>query len=298
MIWILFLLVLVIGAIVVFVLKIMPSISRRNYYNNLDNIIDDQVKNIVLVNGVQALHVILKLKIDKYNYIELSTASPAMSFCKSLVWLDYPLQEDLKTKYKAQGELNIVKFLKEEKCTRHREIIIKNLYLYVPKINESLVKRGYVCAQSDVRQFMELETDSLLYLSPEGKQKHDEKVGREEKNQRKKGQDREEDNKKKEQKKQEERNRKEDHRRKEEKQKNGGHTSFSNKDIVEWSYAILNLKRGASFDDVKKAYRTLAKEFHPDRISGLNLNDEYLKFATKKFQEIEEAYSILQNHFQ
>ncbi|MDN5317842.1 MAG: molecular chaperone DnaJ, partial [Thermoanaerobacterium sp.] len=51
-------------------------------------------------------------------------------------------------------------------------------------------------------------------------------------------------------------------------------------------YAILGLDRNASDDDIKKAYRTLAKKYHPDLNPG---NKE----AEQKFKEINEAYQIL-----
>ena len=51
-------------------------------------------------------------------------------------------------------------------------------------------------------------------------------------------------------------------------------------------YNVLGLDKSASQDDIKKAYRKLARKFHPD----LNPNDESAK---KKFQEINEANEVL-----
>jgi curved DNA-binding protein len=51
-------------------------------------------------------------------------------------------------------------------------------------------------------------------------------------------------------------------------------------------YKILGIDKTASADDVKKAYRKLARKLHPD----LNPND---KEAHKKFQEINEANEVL-----
>ena len=51
-------------------------------------------------------------------------------------------------------------------------------------------------------------------------------------------------------------------------------------------YKILGLDKNASQDDIKKAYRKLARKHHPD----LNPND---KEAHKKFQQINEANEVL-----
>lgn len=51
-------------------------------------------------------------------------------------------------------------------------------------------------------------------------------------------------------------------------------------------YDILGVKRGASEDEIKKAYRKLARKYHPD----VNQND---KTAEAKFKEISEAYAVL-----
>ncbi|MEL9915112.1 MAG: J domain-containing protein [Thermoplasmatales archaeon] len=52
-------------------------------------------------------------------------------------------------------------------------------------------------------------------------------------------------------------------------------------------YAILGVSRNASKEEIKKAYRELAKKYHPD------LNPDNRKEAEEKFKEISEAYEVL-----
>lgn len=52
-------------------------------------------------------------------------------------------------------------------------------------------------------------------------------------------------------------------------------------------YQILGIPRDASEDEIKKAYRKLAMQYHPDRNPGKE------KWANDKFKEINQAFSVL-----
>lgn len=53
-------------------------------------------------------------------------------------------------------------------------------------------------------------------------------------------------------------------------------------------YGLLGVSRGASEEDVRKAYRRLAREYHPDANPGDIKSEE-------RFKEIQQAYEILSN---
>ena len=57
------------------------------------------------------------------------------------------------------------------------------------------------------------------------------------------------------------------------------------------AYKILGVDPSASDEEVKKAYRDMAKKNHPDLVS--NLGDEVRQAAEKKFQEINAAYEAI-----
>ena len=52
-------------------------------------------------------------------------------------------------------------------------------------------------------------------------------------------------------------------------------------------YEVLGVQKGASEDEIKKAFKKLARKYHPD------LNRDDPKTAEEKFKEVNEAYSVL-----
>jgi len=59
-------------------------------------------------------------------------------------------------------------------------------------------------------------------------------------------------------------------------------------------YAVLGLENNADTSAVKKAYRKLVSEYHPDKVISKGLPEDFIKFAEEKFREINEAYEAIQ----
>lgn len=52
-------------------------------------------------------------------------------------------------------------------------------------------------------------------------------------------------------------------------------------------YRVLGIQRGASDDEIKKAYRALSRKYHPDA----NINNPNKALAEEKFKEVQQAYN-------
>lgn len=58
------------------------------------------------------------------------------------------------------------------------------------------------------------------------------------------------------------------------------------------AYKILEIEKSATDDEVKKAYRNMAKKYHPDRV--VTQDEAIKKGAEEKFKEVQKAYETIQ----
>ncbi|WP_055444017.1 TerB family tellurite resistance protein [Lacinutrix himadriensis] len=58
------------------------------------------------------------------------------------------------------------------------------------------------------------------------------------------------------------------------------------------AYQILEITKSVTVVEIKKAYRTMAKKYHPDKVA--HLGEEHRKGAEEKFKQIQKAYEQLQ----
>ena len=63
-------------------------------------------------------------------------------------------------------------------------------------------------------------------------------------------------------------------------------------DSSDANYKILEITKNATNQEVKKAYRKMAKKYHPDKVR--HLGEEHQKGAEDKFKRIQKAYEAIQ----
>jgi len=59
-------------------------------------------------------------------------------------------------------------------------------------------------------------------------------------------------------------------------------------------YEILGAKQGDPLPEIKKKYRKLAMEFHPDRVQSQGVSPEFASAAEENFKEIQHAYDLVE----
>lgn len=74
----------------------------------------------------------------------------------------------------------------------------------------------------------------------------------------------------------------------------GGMGGPSQSDLIKKYTEVLGVAPDASLAEIKKAYRKLVKEYHPDKLASGSMPDDYIAFANQKIREINEAYEYLE----
>ena len=69
-----------------------------------------------------------------------------------------------------------------------------------------------------------------------------------------------------------------------------GTSHYSDGSNLENAYKVLGVSPNASDDEVKRAYHTLMKDYHPDVLKPKGLPEEMITFATQRTQEFSRAY--------
>ena len=62
---------------------------------------------------------------------------------------------------------------------------------------------------------------------------------------------------------------------------------------IEEAYKLLGVKQSDDFNSIKKTYKNLVREYHPDIMIAQDKDPEYIEEATAKMQEINQAYKII-----
>lgn len=74
-----------------------------------------------------------------------------------------------------------------------------------------------------------------------------------------------------------------------------GQTGMNQASQIKKYSDVLGVSEDADMATIKKAYRKLAKENHPDTLAQAGMPDDYIEFANKRIIEINEAYDYLKD---
>jgi len=77
---------------------------------------------------------------------------------------------------------------------------------------------------------------------------------------------------------------------------NNADASASDTLTLTQAYKILGIEKGSSEAEIKKAYRRLMSQHHPDKLVSKGLPDEMIQLATEKTQEIRKAYDLIKKN--
>lgn len=76
----------------------------------------------------------------------------------------------------------------------------------------------------------------------------------------------------------------------------GGQPQYTPADKLKEAYKVIGVAESASDSELKKAYRRLMSQHHPDKLVAKGLPEEMMRIAKEKTQEIQAAYDLIKQH--
>jgi len=70
----------------------------------------------------------------------------------------------------------------------------------------------------------------------------------------------------------------------------------NSENVLEDAYKALGVTPENTDNEIKRAYRKLMSQYHPDKLTGQGLPDDMIAMATEKTKEIQLAYDLIQKH--
>jgi DnaJ like chaperone protein len=70
----------------------------------------------------------------------------------------------------------------------------------------------------------------------------------------------------------------------------------NSENVLEDAYKALGVTTENTDNEIKRAYRKLMSQYHPDKLTGQGLPDDMIAMATEKTKEIQLAYDLIQKH--
>ena len=61
----------------------------------------------------------------------------------------------------------------------------------------------------------------------------------------------------------------------------------------EQAYAVLGVEPDTPTEEIRGTYRRLVQEYHPDTVIGQGMPQEFVEYATKRFQEVQNAWETV-----
>lgn len=65
---------------------------------------------------------------------------------------------------------------------------------------------------------------------------------------------------------------------------------------LEDAYKALGVNRNSSDAEIKRAYRKLISQYHPDKLMGQGLPEEMISVATEQAKEVQSAYDLIKKN--